>query len=188
MRPAETEDIVYQGSRIAIPPSAHGRGGAQTARMCHRIAVLLATVAAGGSVLWSPSPLVAPNASKAMNTQRSQAPATSRPLGDRWGDLVDGPAPGRGNVEPADSAPSATRLAAVACSSSATAARRCASTYATAVSGFPAMNWAKFSGLFTSGARYRRPTAVREADRSWTAPHQDEGPLMVVVRGRFLSS
>jgi len=32
MRPAETEDIVYQGSRIAVPPSAHGRGGAQTAR------------------------------------------------------------------------------------------------------------------------------------------------------------
>ena len=32
MRPAETEDIVYQGSRIAVPPSAHGRGGVQTAR------------------------------------------------------------------------------------------------------------------------------------------------------------
>ena len=79
MRPAETEDIVYQGSRIAVAPSAHGRGGAQTAGMCHRIAVFLATVAAGGSLLWSP--LVAPSASTAMKTQRSQAAATSRPLG-----------------------------------------------------------------------------------------------------------
>ena len=39
-----------------------------------------------------------------------------------------------------------------------------------------------------SATRYRRPTAVREADRSWTAPHQDERPLMVVVRGGFLTS
>jgi hypothetical protein len=81
MRPAETEDIVYQGSRIAVPPSAHGRGGVHTARMCHRIAVLFATVATGVSLLWSP--LVAPSASTAMKIQRSQAAATSRPLGNR---------------------------------------------------------------------------------------------------------
>ena len=81
MRPAETEDIVYQGSRIAVPPSAHGRGGAQTAGMCHRTAVLLVKVSAGGSLLWSP--LVAPSASTAMKTQRSQAAATSRPRGNR---------------------------------------------------------------------------------------------------------
>jgi hypothetical protein len=81
MRPAETEDIVYQGSRIAVAPSAHGRGGVQTARMCNRIAVLLATAAAGGSLLWGP--LVAPSASTA-KTQRSQAAATSRlPAGNR---------------------------------------------------------------------------------------------------------
>ena len=80
MRPAETEDIVYQGSRIAVAPSAHGRGGVQTARICHRIAVLLATAAAGGSLLRSP--LVAPSASTAMKTQRSQAAATSRSLGN----------------------------------------------------------------------------------------------------------
>jgi class 3 adenylate cyclase len=55
--------------------------GVQTASMCHRIAVLLGTVAAGGSLLWSP--LVAPSASTAMKTQRSQAAATSRPLGNR---------------------------------------------------------------------------------------------------------
>src|SRR6267154_5947741 len=79
MHPAETEDIVYQGSRIAVPPSAHGRGGVQTARVCHRTAVLLVNVSAGGSLLWSP--LVAPSASAAMKTQRSQAAATSRPLG-----------------------------------------------------------------------------------------------------------
>jgi hypothetical protein len=35
----------------------------------------------GGSLLWSP--LVAPSASTAMKTQRSQAAATSRPLGNR---------------------------------------------------------------------------------------------------------
>jgi hypothetical protein len=81
LRPAETEDIVYQGLRIAVPPSAHGRGDVQTARMCHRTAVLLVKVSAGGSLLWSP--LVTPTASTAMNTQRSQAPATSRPLGNR---------------------------------------------------------------------------------------------------------
>ena len=81
IRPAETEDIVYRGSRIAVPFSAHGRGGVQAARMCHRIAVLFATVAAGGSLLWSP--LVAPTASTAMKTQRSQAATTSRPLGNR---------------------------------------------------------------------------------------------------------
>jgi hypothetical protein len=79
MRPAETEEIVHQGSRIAALPSAHGRGGVQTDRMCHRIAVLLATVAADGSALLSP--LIAPSASTAMKTQRSQAAATSRPLG-----------------------------------------------------------------------------------------------------------
>jgi hypothetical protein len=152
MRPTETEDIVYQGSRIAVPPSAHGRGGAQTAGMCHRIAVFLATVAAGGSLLWSP--LVAPSASTAMRTQRSQAAATSRPLGDRWGGLGDGPAPGRGNVEPADSGPSATRLAALAGSSpAAAAARRCASRYATAVSTIPAMNSATvFRAFHLQGA------------------------------------
>jgi hypothetical protein len=81
MRPAETEDIVYQGSRIAVPPSARRRGGVQTVRMCHRTAVLLVKVSAGGSLLWSP--LVAPSASTAMKTQRSQAAATSRPLGNR---------------------------------------------------------------------------------------------------------
>ena len=81
MRPAETNDIVYQGSRIAVPPSAHGRGDVQTARMCHRTAVLLVKVSAGGSLLWSP--LVAPSASAAMKTQRSQAAMTSRPLGNR---------------------------------------------------------------------------------------------------------
>ena len=81
MRPAETEDIVYRGSRIAVPPSAHGRGGVQTARVCHRTAVLLVKVSAGGSLLWSP--LVAPNASTAMKTQRSQAATTSRPRGRR---------------------------------------------------------------------------------------------------------
>jgi hypothetical protein len=73
--------LFYQGSRIAVSPSAHGRGGVKIARMCHRIAVLFATVAAGGSLLRSP--LAAPSASTAMNTQRSQAAATSRPLGIR---------------------------------------------------------------------------------------------------------
>ena len=81
MRPAETEDIVYQGSRIAAPPSAHRRSGVQTARVCHRTAVLLVKVSAGGSLLWSP--LVAPSASTAMKTQRSQAATSSRPKGNR---------------------------------------------------------------------------------------------------------
>jgi hypothetical protein len=76
--PAESEDIVYQDSRFAVPPSAHRRGGVQRARVCHRVAVLLATVAAGRSLLLSP--LVAPSASVAMKTQRSQAAATWRPL------------------------------------------------------------------------------------------------------------
>ena len=58
MRPAESEDIIYQGSRIAVAPSAHGRGGVQVARSRHGVAVLLARVAAGCSLLWSP--LVAP--------------------------------------------------------------------------------------------------------------------------------
>jgi hypothetical protein len=73
--------LFYQGSRIAVPSSAHGRGDLQTARVCHRTAVLLVKVSAGGSLLWSP--LVAPSASTAMKTQRSQAAATSRPLCNR---------------------------------------------------------------------------------------------------------
>src|ERR1700730_7237206 len=71
--PHRSEDMVDQGSRIAVTPSAHGKGGVQTARECHRIAVLLATVAAGGSLLWSPR--VAPSASTAMKTHRRRAAA-----------------------------------------------------------------------------------------------------------------
>jgi hypothetical protein len=102
MRPAETEDIVHQGSRIAVLPSAHGRGGVQTDRMCHRIAVLSATVPAGSSLLWSP--LATPRASTAMNTQRSQAAAASRPLGSRSAGLANSSPSKRDGVELADSA------------------------------------------------------------------------------------
>jgi hypothetical protein len=51
--------------------------------------------------------------------------------------------------------------------------------------------WRLRSRLFhrrQPAARYCRPTAASEADRSWMALHQDQGPLMVVVRGGFLSS
>jgi hypothetical protein len=67
----------------------------------HRIAVLSATLAAGSSLLWSP--LVAPSASTAMKTQRSQAAATSRPLGGRSAELAHCSPPKRDGVELADS-------------------------------------------------------------------------------------
>jgi hypothetical protein len=102
MRPAESEDIIYQGSRIAVAPSAHGRGGVQIARSRHGVAVLLARVAAGCSLLWSP--LVAPSANAAMKTQRSQAAAASRPLGSRSRGVAHCSPAKRGGVELADSA------------------------------------------------------------------------------------
>jgi hypothetical protein len=52
------------------------------------------------------------------------------------------------------------------------------------------VEWRLRSRLFhrrQPAARYCRPTAASEADRSWMALHQDQGPLMVVVRGGFLS-
>ncbi len=100
--PPAIQDLVHQGSRIAALPSVHGRGCIQPLRMCHRIAVLSVTVAAGGSRLWST--LVAPSTSAAMNIQRSQAAATSRPLSSRSGEPAHRLPPERGGVEPADGA------------------------------------------------------------------------------------
>ena len=82
MRPAETEDRVHQGSGTAVPHSAQGRSGVQTARMCHRIAACWPwwqrAVRCCFAVVES---ACCPERKLGDEDTRSQAAATSRPLG-----------------------------------------------------------------------------------------------------------
>ena len=152
------EDIVHQGSRIAALPSARGRSCVQPHRMCHRIVVLSVTVAAGGSRLWSP--LVTASTSAAMNIQRNQAAAASRPLSSRSGELAHRSPPKWGGVELADSARSfAPTERSCLCSASS--------------GGKGDAEWGSIGNNGEARA---------------TAWGQDDGPLMVVVRRSCLTS